>query len=271
MGDCSDPTLSNYDAICQPNYSLYGPEKIAIDAPTSILSIASVPSLPAHADGSFLDGALVATGVALDDGLLPLGLASGLDQSPRDGLIDPSPHPFGDTSMSLSAGQIGIGTAPPHYGLEGATPFVMMIAMDKSELAGGVPHGMSVLLTRPSRFDPSLSAPGQFLELPGGTLNVANASFSATPQAATYLRLEMRQGRSGWIVWSPQPSFQLPNVAAARAALTPTSAVWIMASSIDTSYAARWVPGALQGFARTPAASSMVACGPAGQSSCVVQ
>jgi hypothetical protein len=247
--DCTDPIVSRDPVRCRGDFGRYRHLDLTADAPMVSRSIVRVPDLPSTRTGGCPDAAILIAAARLPGrGLLPLGIASGLDVpagGSSDCRIGGAKRPFGDLSAPLEDGFMPLSVAPLHGGLEGSALMLLLFAVEsKPPLRRGAPLSVLVACRLALDGEESLADPG-WVAHPSAAWSAADAtvSFDDTPSDATLVRLDVETARGRWLVHAPADRGQiaLPEEPEARAVLAAPqirSAVTRIRS--DVPYADLW-------------------------------
>ncbi len=209
VAQCADPATVDYDDHCRADFVKYEEIKLAASQKLGVLSTITMPNLPSTGQGKWATGALVIAGSLGPAGLIPLGLAAGLDvleDETPDGKIGGIEEPFGQNSTPLSDGEVGLALAPPHSGVEGSRIAVVAIALDIDQIAGDGGLALSGIVKWADEGVQERESFGssQFLGYPAGTFASGTGTF--TPSAAlagNVTRVEVTRNGKTWLVYAP--------------------------------------------------------------------
>ncbi|MBI2377133.1 MAG: hypothetical protein HYV07_24240 [Deltaproteobacteria bacterium] len=207
--DCANASFADYEDHCRADYSKYKEIKLAASQKLGVLSTVTMPMLPSTGAGTYASGAVVIAGSLGPAGLIPLGLAAGLDvleDEAADGKIAGIEEPFGQNSATLNDNEVGLALAPPHSGIEGSRIALVGIALDIDQIAGGGGLALSGIVKFADAGVQTTESFGSatFLGYPAGTFASATRTF--TPSSAlvgNVTRLELARNGQTWLIYAP--------------------------------------------------------------------
>ena len=237
----------------QPDYSSFSRVDLSVDTEQTILSAVRVPTLPDLPNtSSCAAGALVVGGALLEGrGLVPLGLAAGLDtlddSATPDCEVEGVEEPFGSRSDPLPDGQVPLSIAPLHSGMEGSQVFLLAVALDPDSLTGGGGIQFSVLVRRVDEVIPSEAFTRPYPAMPEANVSrsAATVQFRSSLTGQTMVRAELQSRTQTWLVYGPasQATLSLPNVAQGRAVLDDLQGGLVMTMGTRGTYDEVWTFG----------------------------
>ncbi len=182
---------------------------LTLSSPLALKGIMNVPTLPSFG-GSYMDGALLLGGVMVEgQGLVPLGIAAGVDSDDPAGangrIFDPRNT---GNAEDLPEGKLALRMAPQHGGIEGSDYTVVALALSFDGLMAEerrFPLSGVVTSFDSLGYEEEKSFPvDSFLELAeNATLDVAARVY--TPEAVSganlYRATMLRGGGQNWVVY----------------------------------------------------------------------
>jgi hypothetical protein len=265
MGDCSDPSLSSYDANCQGDFSKYDKISLATNQRLRLLSAVAVPKLPVLPKGGFAAGVMVIAGAVIPGrGLLPLGLTAGIDvekEEVADGFVFGASEPFGPNSEKLADGEVALAMAPLHSGIEAAKLQLISIALDPNSIASSGGTQLSTIINRVARVGEKQAITGEFLGFPTGTFDTASAKFTPTGTGvagAQSMRMVVTNSSTNdeWLIYVPNGAsaeVTLPNVAAVKnQVISGTPSVLLQVMNTSAAYNEMFTLGSAKSLSALP-------------------
>lgn len=185
---------------------------LAITAPKAIYSAIALPDLPdREPDG--MDTVFALAGVNVpDQGLIPLGTASGFDDgttAARDGRTDAVEEPFGERSIGLPAGQIPLSMSPPHGVLAGHPLSLIALAFPHQTTLADASSGLSAIVRTLPRVESRIEIGAAFLALQHPRYNSATRTIALAPSAGASLMVRVEAAGRVWRIYSPGGRAQL--------------------------------------------------------------
>lgn len=196
----------------------YSRAALNITAPKAIYSAVKLPDLPDREPEGLNAVIAVAAVDVPDQGLIPIGTASGFDRAiddPRDGRIDPVEAPFGRHTRPLPAGQIPLSMSPPHGVLSERPLSLILLAFSQETELAEASRGVSAIVRSVPRVEVDTEITETFLAPQRGQYNISRRSIplsSTAVNSAWMLRVE--SAGKIWRIYSPggQSELMLPRV-----------------------------------------------------------
>jgi hypothetical protein len=255
-GDCSDPTLPDYDTVCRGDFSRYDRRDITTDTSLNILSTVTLPDLPPLPNREGCAGAAaVVTGVYLEGrGIIPLGFSGGIDvidianNEQPDCKINGVEEPFGPVSPPLDDGQVPLVMAPPHSGAEGGQLLMVVLALDPENLAADTNNFQASAMVRrvnQVRSEETVTETFPTFLKAQVSRSAGTVSMSAFDTGATMTLTSVEGPDKTWIIYAPASSspVQLPAINQVRQTLENASTTLMVTLGTSSTYAETFTLG----------------------------